>query len=400
MVQIILKPGKEAAVKRYHPWIFSGAIQSMDAPPGDGDMVTVLSSKKEFLALGHYFTGSIAVKIFSFQDVKVNDAFWKSKLHNAFLLRRRLDLTDNPLTNAYRLVFSEGDGLPGLIIDFYNGVAVIQSHSGGMHALAPVFAEGLKEIYGNRLKAVYDKSSETLAKSHNYQATKPSEPLSTDQYLFGSSQSGNILEAGNAFIVDWERGQKTGFFLDQRNNRLFSKFFARDKRVLNLFCYSGAFSVYALKGGAKFVCSIDSSKPAIELTEENIRINGFDSQLHLSLNMDVKKYLNESGDKFDMVILDPPAFAKSHSITNNALHAYIHINAAAIRKLSPGGIMLTFSCSQAISRDMFLSAILSASLETGRNVRLLHHLSQAPDHPVSIYHPESSYLKGFVLTVD
>lgn len=399
MARIILKPGKEAAVERYHPWVFSGAIHDIEGSVSEGELVAVFSSKRKFLAQGHYYTGSIAVKLFSFEEVKIDDSYWKSKLYKAFLLRKKLEFTDDPMNNAYRLVFSEGDGLPGLIIDFYNGVAVFQAHSNGMHALAPVFVEGLKEIYGNHLKAVYDKSSETMARSRQ-DKIKTSGNLQQDRYLFGTSQLGNILEAGNSFLVDWERGQKTGFFLDQRYNRLLSKFFAKDKKVLNLFCYSGAFSVCALKGGAKLVCSVDSSKPAIEWTEENIRANGFDPRLHPSVQMDVKKYLNESRDQFDMVVVDPPAFAKSHSVTNNALHAYVHINAAAIRKLDPGGILFTFSCSQAISRELFLSAILSASLETGRELRLLHHLWQAPDHPVRIYHPEGSYLKGFILMVD
>ncbi|MCK9423585.1 MAG: class I SAM-dependent rRNA methyltransferase [Bacteroidales bacterium] len=407
MVHIFLKPGKEAAIKRFHPWIFSGAILRIEGNPNEGDIVTVFSSRKEFLAHGHFFTGSIAVKLFSFQEAVFNEEFWKIKLREAFSLRKKLGLTDTPLTNAYRLVFSEGDGLPGLIIDYYNGVAVIQTHSYGMHRLTPVFVEALREIYSDRLKAVYDKSSETLKPQHprsviNHTVSNIQDPASSiqDKYLFGSPQTGEILETGHRFRVNWERGQKTGFFLDQRSNRMFAQFYAKGKKVLNLFCYSGAYSVYSLKGGAILVNSIDSSKQAIEWTEENIRINGFDPKSHPSSVMDAKKYLTESQEKFDMIILDPPAFAKSHTVTNNALHAYIYINAAAIKKLNSGGILFTFSCSQAISSEMFTSAIMSAALETGRNIRILHRLSQGSDHPVSIYHPEGEYLKGLILGVD
>lgn len=427
-IKIIVKPGKEAAVKRFHPWIFSGAIERMEGSPREGDVVEVFSSRKDFLALGHYLPGSIAVKIFSFEQAVVDDKFWKSKLKSAFQSRVRLGITGkSSVANAYRLVFSEGDLLPGLIIDYYNGVAVIQAHSVGMQRLLPVFTLGLQELYGKELTAVYDKSSETMEKSklitrHSKQFLKdrstgeetttspklhssPGSPIvadsnSSDQFLYGTSGPVEIKETGHRFSIDFIRGQKTGFFLDQRGNRMFAQFYAKDKKVLNAFCYSGAFSVYALKGGASMVHSIDSSKQAIEWTSGNVDLNGCDASKHRAEVADVKSYLVSTREKYDMIILDPPAFAKTHHVTNNALHAYVHINAEALKLLNPGGLLFTFSCSQPISREMFRSAIQSASIETGRHVTILHQLSQGPDHPVSIFHPEGEYLKGLILGVE
>jgi 23S rRNA (cytosine1962-C5)-methyltransferase len=416
--KIILKPGKEAAVKRFHPWIFSGAIEKIEGAPREGDVVEILSFRKEFMALGHYLPGSIAVKIFSFEKANVNDDFWKSKLRSAYQLRVNLGIVGTPVANAYRLVFSEGDSLPGLIIDYYNGVAVIQAHAVAMHRLLPVFTEGLHDLFGDKLVAVYDKSSETMEKSKlitrnsklflktpdnvDPSSTRPvvhPDTASPDQFFFGSSGPVEILETGHRFIVDFEHGQKTGFFLDQRGNRMFAQFYAKGRQVLNAFCYSGAFSVYALKGGAAMVHSVDSSKQAIDWTEQNIKLNGCDAARHKSEVADVKRFLVETQKKYDMIILDPPAFAKTHHVTNNALHAYVHINAEAIKRLNPGGILFTFSCSQPISREMFRSAIQSASIETGRQVKILHQLSQGPDHPVNICHPEGEYLKGLILEV-
>ena len=426
-IKIILKPGKESAVTRFHPWIFSGAIDNTEGAPREGDVVEVLSSRKDFLALGHYLPGSIAVKIFSFERAMVNDDFWKSKLKSAFHFRVNLGLTTGSIANAYRLVFSEGDLLPGLIIDYYNGVAVIQAHSVGMHRLLPVFTEALQELYGEKLTAVYDKSSETMEKSKlitrnsklflktelppiadfasppvRQSGRPPDSPTtsSPDHFLFGTSGPIEILETGHKFIVDFLRGQKTGFFLDQRGNRMFAQFYAKGKTVLNAFCYSGAFSVYALKGGAKKVHSIDSSRQAIEWTEQNVKLNGCDESKHQAEVADVKRFLVDTREKYDMIVLDPPAFAKTHHVTNNALHAYVHINAEAIKRLNPGGILFTFSCSQPISREMFRSAIQSAAIETGRHVRILHQLSQGPDHPVDICHPEGEYLKGLIVAVE
>jgi len=386
--KIILKPGKEASLRRFHPWVFSGAVSRAEGTVGEGDIVEVLSSRNEFLALGHYAGSSIAVKVFSFIRKEVNDDFWIEKLKAAYVLREQLGLTDSPLTNAYRLVFSEGDSLPGLIIDFYNGLVVIQTHSTGMHRHKAVFVKALQEIYGDQLKAIYDKSGETMK--------IPVE----NQLLIGNSMKTQILETGHRFLVDCEKGQKTGFYLDQRSNRMFAQFYAKDRKVLNAFCYSGAFSVYALKGGAKNVLSVDSSRQAIEWAGENIALNGFSSSQHRTLIADVKQFLSDPDETFDMIILDPPAFAKTHSVTHNALQAYIHINRRAIQRLNPGGILFTFSCSQAISHDMFRSAVLSASLETGRELRILHHLTQGPDHPVTIHHPEGDYLKGLIMAAE
>jgi 23S rRNA (cytosine1962-C5)-methyltransferase len=417
--KIILKPGKEVAIKRFHPWIFSGAIDRIEGAPREGDIVEISSSRKEFLALGHYLPGSIAVKIFSFTEVEVNDNFWKSKLKSALKLREGAGLLGGTVSSAYRLVFSEGDLLPGLIIDYYESVAVIQAHSVGMYKLLPVFTEGLKELYGKKLIAVYDKSSDTMEKSklitrnsklflktENPPDVQPVSPPvsppagSSDQFLFGTSGPVEIQETGHRFTVDFMKGQKTGFFLDQRGNRMFAQFYAKDRAVLNAFCYSGAFSVYALKGGAKMVHSIDSSRQAIEWTDQNVALNGCNIARHRSEVADVKRFLVDTSEKYDMIILDPPAFAKTHHVTNNALHAYVHINAEAMKRLNPGGILFTFSCSQPISREMFRSAIQSAAIETGRQVRVLHQLSQGPDHPVDICHPEGEYLKGLILAVE
>ena len=422
-VKIILKPGKEVAVKRFHPWIFSGAIDRMNGAPREGEVVEVLSARGEFLALGHYLPGSIAVKIFSFEPVTVNDEFWKSKLVSAYQLRARTGLAAGSAGNAYRLVFSEGDLLPGLIIDYYNGVAVMQAHSVGMHRLLPVFTEAMRELFGKKLVATYDKSSETMGKSklvtrHSRLFMKTGGPpgaglpgetaghsddpssVSSDQFLYGSSGPVEITETGHRFSVDFIWGQKTGFFLDQRGNRMFAQFYAKGKTVLNAFCYSGAFSVYALKGGATHVHSIDSSRQAVEWAGQNIALNGCDAARHSAEAADIKNFLVNTREKYDMIILDPPAFAKTHHVTNNALHAYVHINAEAIKKLNPGGTLFTFSCSQPVSREMFRSAIQSAAIETGRQVRILHQLSQGPDHPVNSCHPEGEYLKGLILGVD
>jgi len=401
--RVVLKKDKEAALKRFHPWLFSGAIERTIGTCFPGDIVEVYSISHDYLATGHFQDGSIAVKLFTFQQQEIDYSFWKEKIARAYRLRTALGLTSSFSTTAYRLVFTEGDELPGLIIDWYNGVAVIQTHSLGMHLIKPDLVNILKEIYGEGLKAVYDKSAETTLLS-----VPPSKEVGDkgrnnrveDGYLFGIPQNGLITETGHTFLVDWERGQKTGFFLDQRSNRMFAQFYAENKKVLNAFCYSGAFSVYALKGGAILVHSVDSSKQAIEWTKENLALNGIDSARHESSVADVKRFLVQSTATYDMIILDPPAFAKHHNITHNALQAYIHINSEAMKKVNPGGILMTYSCSQAISREMFRSAIQAAALETGRKIRILHHLSQGPDHPVSIYHPEGEYLKGLILQVD
>jgi len=401
--RVILKKDKEASLKRFHPWLFSGAIERTIGSCVPGDIVEIYSISHDYLATGHFQDGSIAVKLFTFQQQEIDYSFWKEKIVKAYRLRTALGLTSSSSTTAYRLVFTEGDDLPGLIIDWYNGVAVIQTHSLGMHLIKIDLVNILKEIYGEMLKAVYDKSAETTLLSIPPAKEGNSHGRSNriqDGYLFGLAQKGLITETGHTFSVDWEKGQKTGFFLDQRSNRMFAQFYAKDRKVLNAFSYSGAFSVYALKGGATRVHSVDSSRQAIEWTKENLALNQIGSELYESSVADVKRFLVQTTGTFDMIILDPPAFAKHHNITHNALQAYIHINSEAIRKMNPGGILMTFSCSQAISREMFRSAIQSAALETGRKIRILHHLSQGPDHPVSIYHPEGEYLKGLILEVE
>lgn len=378
--RIILKPGKEVAVKRFHPWVFSGAVYKTEGSPKEGDTVTIQSSGGEFLAMGQYSYGSIITRIFSFKPVDDGPEYWKSRLDGALQMRERLGLTNRKVSTAYRLVFTEGDLMPGLIIDWYDGVAVVQAETAGMRALLPVITEGLKEIYKKKLSAVYDKVG--------------------GAFLFGESGPVEIVETGLRFMVDFERGQKTGFFLDQRINRFYAQFYGAGKSVLNAFSYSGAFSVYALKGGAERVLSVDSSRQAVAWATENAALNGFDDTRHRAEVADVKEFLVGSPEKFDLIILDPPAFAKSHKVTNNALHAYVHINAAALRKLNPGGKLFTFSCSQPISREMFRSAVQAASIEAGRKISVVHHLSQGPDHPVSIFHPEGEYLKGLILDVE
>ena len=427
---VILKPGKEAAVIRKHPWIFSGAVDRKVGEVKEGSIVEVFSSDRKYLGTGHYLQGSIAVKVFSFLRTTAGYDFWLGRLRQAFELRKLAGLTESQSTNAYRLVFSEGDELPGLIIDWYNGVAVIQTHSPGMHIVKPVLVDVLKEIYGEKLVAVYDKSSETMARSsqnsemakrRNSEMSKSTmtddrrpttddrRPMTDDrrltsgirdQFLYSTSGMAEITEMGHMFKVDFVNGQKTGFFLDQRNNRMFAQFYAKGRTVLNTFCYSGAFSVYCLKGGATHVHSVDSSKQAIGWTKENLALNGFEKSGHSEDVTEMKVFFRDASEKYGMIILDPPAFAKTHQVSNNALHAYIQLNASAIRQLEPGGLLFTFSCSQPVSREMFRSALQSAAIETGRNVRILHHLSQGPDHPVSVYHPEGEYLKGMILSVE
>lgn len=386
---IILKPGKDAAVRRFHPWIFSGAIDRIEGAPGVGDIVRIVDSGRNFLALGHYLKGDIAIKIFSFDEAVVDDTYWHERLRQCYLRRCNIGVVTPDGQSAYRLVFSEGDGLPGLVIDYYNGVAVIQASSNGMRGLLPVFTEGLKSIYGSNLLAVYDKSED-----------KEGGIIPERRFLYGTCDRIKIMENGNQFFVDFINGQKTGFYLDQRLNRLFAHYYAKGRTVLNAFCYSGAFSVYALRGGAKSVHSVDISKKALDWTSEHVVLNGFDPSVHESFAADVKDFLVKTTNTYDLIILDPPAFAKTHRVSNNALHAYVHINAAAMNRINRGGLLFTFSCSQAISREMFRAAIQSAAIETGRRVSVLHQLAQSPDHPVNACHPEGDYLKGLILMVE
>ncbi len=389
--KIILKPGKEAAVKRFHPWIFSGALPFMKSELEEGEIVEVFSYNDEYLATGHYCRGSIAVKVFSFKQVEVNAGFWKERLSAALALRKKLGLSPDSQNDAYRLVNMEGDGFPGLIIDIYNTAAVIQTHTAGMYNARHDIALALKDVFGEQLKVIYDKSSETFHDARG---------ATHDEILFGEIHPVTITETGHQFVVDMEKGQKTGFFLDQRGNRMFAQFYGKGRKVLNAFCYSGAFSVYALQGGATSVHSVDSSRQAIAWTKENILLNGIPDGTHSEEVADVKQFLTQGREMYDMIILDPPAFAKHHNISHNALQAYIYINAQAMKHMNTGGILFTFSCSQAINREMFRSAIQAAAIETGKKVKILHQLSQGPDHPVSIFHPEGEYLKGLILEVE
>lgn len=390
--RIILSKDRDEAVRRFHPWVFSGAIHKVEGTPEDGDIVEVHDIKGNYLATGHACTGSIAVKIFHFGPEKPAENFWKEKLKQSLQLRKELGFTSNPESNAYRLVFSEGDGLPGLVIDFYNGVAVIQAHSTGMYLLREELADALKHIYGTDLKAVYDKSSEALSKSGIHS--------DGDGFLFGNAEIVEILENTLRFNIDFVQGQKTGFFLDQRDNRALLGKYAKGKKVLNAFCYTGGFSVYALAAGASHVTSLDSSRKAMDSLESNLRLNGFDSTNHESIVADFKPYVSNMPDDFDIIVLDPPAFAKRHADRHKALQGYRFINASAMKKIRPGGLLFTFSCSQAMDREMFVSMAMSAALEAGRNVCILHHMGHTADHPVSIFHPEGEYLKGLVLRVE
>jgi 23S rRNA (cytosine1962-C5)-methyltransferase len=389
---IFLKPGKEQSVMRRHPWIFSGAIKKIDGKPAEGDIVEVLSSEREFLAMGHYQVGSIAIRLFSFDPVEPGKEFWKQVIRKAYDFRTTLNLTDNRNTNVYRLINGEGDGLPGLIIDYYNGIAVMQMHSIGMYRIRKEISEILAELYDNKLTAVFDKSESTLPFKANLNAK--------NEFLIGSSASGEVIENGHWFTIDAETGQKTGFFIDQRENRELLTRYIKNKDVLNMFCYTGGFSVYAAACGARLVHSVDSSAQAIELTDKNIQLNNIPAEKHQSFATDAFSYLNSIKDKYDVIILDPPAFAKHQDALNNALMGYKRLNQKAIEQVRPGGIIFTFSCSQVVTKENFRKSVFAAAANSGREVRILHQLTQPPDHPISIYHPEGEYLKGLVIQVE
>lgn len=402
--KVILSSGKDQSLRRFHPWVFSGAIKKIrgegksEVRPHDGDIVEVYDNKDEFLGWGHFQDSSIAVRILSFSQEAPGADFWEKKIRSAWDFRMKAGIAGHEHTNAFRLVFGEGDGLPGLILDLYNGTIVMQCHSIGMHRNRNEIAEALKSVLGERLVAIFDKSSDTLPQQYA-QTVK-------NEYLFGKGKDEHHLvkENGLSFWVDWKNGQKTGFFLDQRENRQLLGRYSDGKRVLNTFCYTGAFSVYALSGGAREVISVDSSKRAIEITEKNVKLNTF-SGSHKAVLSDTFDYLETSAKKgpdeaFDLIVLDPPAFAKHHDVRHKAVMGYKRLNAEALKQIKPGGILFTFSCSQVIGRDLFESTIMAASIQAGRQVRVLHHLSQGPDHPASIYHPEGEYLKGLVLFVE
>lgn len=391
-IKLYLAPGKEHSLKRRHPWVFSGAIRKADGEPAEGDVVEVYSSQREFLGIGHYAPGSIAVRIFSFEQVEPDYAFWKGIVQKAYDYRQRLGLTDNPHTNVYRLIYAEGDGVSGLIVDVYNGTAVVQTHTVGMYNAREMVAKALQEVYGGRLNAIYDKSAESLPLKAPVQAE--------NGYLFGESAGGvTVTENDNDFFIDWETGQKTGFFIDQRENRDLLARYVKDKSVLNTFCYTGGFSVYALNAGASEVHSVDVSKKAIELTVKNAEMSQAPER-HEAFAMDTFEFLKGKENLYDVIVLDPPAFAKSQKVRHNALMGYKRLNAEAMKKIKPGGMLFTFSCSQVVDKYLFNSTVMAAAIDAGRNIKIMHHLSQPADHPISIFHPEGEYLKGLVLFVE
>lgn len=397
MAKIILKKGREESLKRFHPWVFSGAIAQIVGEPAEGDVVEVYGQDGKFLAAGHYQIGSIAVRVLSFESGVINDDYWKSMLSRALAVRIATGLADSETTNCYRLVHGEGDNLPGLIIDWYDGVCVMQAHSAGMFRAKKQIAQALVEIYGDKLKAVYDKSSGTAPFKAGLDLV--------DGYLYKKEgfvdNEQIVVENGHKFIVNWTEGQKTGFFLDQRENRALVERYAKGRNVLNLFCYTGGFSIYALGAGAVHVDSVDSSAKAMALVDKNVEIGGFEKSRHTSLCVDALDYLRDvPEDKYDLMIVDPPAFAKHRGALNNALRAYQRLNAAAISKVAPGGFVFTFSCSQVVTKEAFALAVFSAAAQTGRKVRILDRLNQPSDHAVNIFHPEGEYLKGLLLYVE
>ncbi len=396
--QIYLRRGKEESLQRRHPWIFSGAIDHIraeeEAEIAEGALVEVYTHAGDFIAQGHYQIGSIAVRVLSFEREAIDAAWWRRRLEVAYDVRRTLHLADNAETTCYRLVHGEGDSLPGLVVDIYGTTAVVQCHSVGMYRARMEIAAAIRAVYGERIAAIYDKSSQTVPYKAGLGAV--------DGYLWGRADNPQqvVLEHGQRFLVNWEQGQKTGFFLDQRENRELVKRYAKGRTVLNTFCYTGGFSVYAMAGGAREVCSVDSSERAVALAAENMRLNFGEGAAHTEVAADAVEYLRDIGDRYDLIILDPPAFAKHHKVLGNAMQGYKRLNARALSQIRPGGILFTFSCSQAVSKELFRTTVFSAAAIAGRRVRILHQLTQPADHPINIYHPEGEYLKGLVLYVE
>ncbi|MCQ2225992.1 MAG: class I SAM-dependent rRNA methyltransferase [Paludibacteraceae bacterium] len=392
--KIILKPKKEESLRRFHPWVFSGAIQKIIGKPQEGDIVDVYTAQNEYCATGHYQIGSIAVRVLSFEGEHPSASFWEIRITEAYLLRKTLGVAENPNNNTYRLVHGEGDCLPGLIVDIYDKTAVLQAHSVGMHMVREELARTIVKVMAGKVTNVYYKSETTLP----FKANVGTE----DGYLIGQCDNECLaMENGLKFHVDWLRGQKTGFFVDQRENRSLLEKYAKDRSVLNMFCYTGGFSFYAMRGDAKLVHSVDSSAKAIDLTNKNVELNFPGDPRHEAFATDAFKYLDDmEKDKYDLIILDPPAFAKHREVLRNALQGYKKLNAKAFEKIKKGGILFTFSCSQAVNKEQFRLAVFSAAAMSGRNVRILHQLTQPADHPINIYHPEGEYLKGLVLYVE
>ncbi|MCR5534672.1 MAG: class I SAM-dependent rRNA methyltransferase [Bacteroidaceae bacterium] len=389
---IILRKGKEESLKRFHPWIFSGAVHHIEGEPAEGDLVEVLNSEGGFIAIGHWQIGSIAVRILTFQRQKIDIEFWKKRLASALDVRKSIGVAGTAYNNMYRLVHGEGDNLPGLIIDIYGKNAVMQAHSVGMHVCRMEIAQALKAVMGDDLKAVYYKSETTLP----FKASLGQE----NGFILGESDDNVAIENGLKFHIDWLKGQKTGFFVDQRENRALVERYAHGRKVLNMFCYTGGFSVYAMRGGAELVHSVDSSAKAVDLVNANIELNFPGDKRHEAFAEDAFRFLDEMDGNYDLVILDPPAFAKHKDALKNALRGYTKLNTKALEKMPSGSILFTFSCSQAVNKDQFRMAVFTAAAMAKRKVRILHQLHQPADHPINIYHPEGEYLKGLVLFVE
>ena len=390
--RIVLKSGKDQSLRRYHPWVFSGATKKIHGPAREGALVDLYDNKEEFLACGHYQNGSIAVRVISFDPVETDQAFWEQKVANAWNLREKLGLTGNLQTNVFRWINAEGDGMPGLIVDYYGGAAVIQMHSIGMHHNLEAIVEAMKKAAGDQLHTIYNKSESTL----------PDKPGIIDKsgFLMGKLERGEVVENGYRFHVNWVEGQKTGFFIDQRENRKLLKNYSAGRKVLNMFGYTGGFSIYGMGGGARLVHTVDSSGKAIDLSRENAELNFPGDERHAAFGVDVFRYFKDMKEAYDLIILDPPAFAKHQNVLSNALQGYKRLNQRAFEAIAPGGIIFTFSCSQAVSRENFRKSVFVAAANARRKVRILHQLSQPPDHPVSIYHLEGEYLKGLVMEVE
>jgi 23S rRNA (cytosine1962-C5)-methyltransferase len=389
---IILKPKKEESLLRFHPWIFSGAIQVVEGTPEEGDVVEVYTANRHFLGIGYYQIGSIAVRILSFSRTIIDDAFWLERIRTAYLLRLSLGLAGADNNNTYRLIHGEGDNLPGLVIDIYGQTAVMQAHTVGMHHARYQITEALKKVMGGFLHTVYYKSETTLPFKANLSGE--------DGCLYGEEIEDIAVENGLKFYVDWQKGQKTGFFIDQRDNRSLLESYAKNRSVLNLFCYTGGFSFYAMRGKSKMVHSVDSSSRAISLTKKNIELNFPNDTRHEAYAEDAFKYLDKAANAYDLIILDPPAFAKHKNVLRNALQGYRKLNTIAFDKIRQDGILFTFSCSQVVSKETFRLTVFSAAAQSGRRVKILHQLTQPADHPINIYHPEGEYLKGLVLHVE
>ena len=393
MTKIFLKRGKDESLRRFHPWIFSGAIHHFEGKPAEGDLVRVFTAEGEFIAVGHWQIGSIAVRVLSFDDEPIDDAFWQHRLQVALDARRSMGVADNPQNDTFRLVHGEGDNLPGLVIDVYGPTAVLQAHSVGMHLVRQQIADALKAVMGPRLQNIFYKSETTLP----FKADLGQE----NGFLLGGDGNDIATENGLKFHIDWLRGQKTGFFVDQRDNRSLLEHYSRGRDVLNMFCNTGGFSVYAMRGGARLVHSVDSSAKAVELVNANIELNFPGDTRHQAFAEDAFRYLQQMEEvAYDLIILDPPAFAKHKDALHNALKGYTRLNLRAFENIRPGGILFTFSCSQAVNKDQFRMAVFTAAAQSGRRVRILHQLHQPADHPINIYHPEGEYLKGLVLYVE